>query len=1300
MIQITYIKDRFVGYSQFSEHIHLKAAGFLWDADFKRWTSTDFRPAEKLKNYCDQTALVQIKLMSENTKKAIEESAKVEGSMKIYHPDSITPYPYQIAGVEYMLKRKSVLLADEMGLGKGLEVNTLVFTPKGKKKIGELVVGDEVIGSDGMPTKVLGVFPQGRKALYEIKFNDGFSILADDEHLWRVSSRNNHRSFVLSTQQLIDQELIISLNGKGWNAKRPYSIKTYYKESNGNNKWQIPVVKPIAFESNDVLPIDSYLLGVILGDGCISGRKLEVTLHKNDFSEMLFGFTYTEQKSNKANLRIAHFGSIRKHINDLGIAGKKANNKFIPYAYKYSSVEQRLRLLQGLMDTDGTPLNGDSGTEFCTVSKQLSDDVCELVQSLGGIVRVKTKMPRYTYNGQKKIGQKAYRLNIKLPIGMNPFRLKRKAEKYIHPSKYPVSRYIESIEFKRYGESVCIKVDAKDQLFVAEHGIVTHNTGQALLCMNMRKDVEALIVCPAILKYNWLKEARKWMIGEITAYIYESKKIRYYTRRLTNHNKKTILHIINYDILEKFKERLMGTPYNFIVCDECFVYDTIIDTDSGKMKIGDIVEHRLPVKVLSYNHNLNRLEWKSISRYLKKNTKKKLFRIKHKFGTFICTPNHKIFTLEDGYVRAEEIHENHHLFVVRNDLPKEKKREKYSTILQPQMLRSLEDEPARNSFEGFEILGEQKEIPYCVELSYMQKGLLFKTQDDFLFEKMLRHIQVKSSAHKTSTARDNKNCSTIIEREEKTGCFGSHEKEQSYVQSIIGRKDDNEKQRANISFQRRKFTDNHTAGNIAESLELTCSEYGISYQNKSCEIFIPITSNLLQSGYSHSRNKIGDRGGRKFTQDKEVEIFGQEESGGLECVRVESIEILESSSYDGYAKRKDGSIEVYDLEIEDNHNYFADTSLVSNCHYIKNGEAKRTKIAQELARKAMWKIFITGTPIYNKPKDLYVAMNLIDPNTFGNFFHFASRYCGAKKMNMGGKSIVKFDGASNIDELNQILRSNYMVRRMTKDVLKDLPEKVKDVIVLNEDSLDNLVKQEQNILVKSAQEQERLKAEIAKLREMAKENAAYEAMYKDKVKSLKEAKFKSFGELSRLRKEMGVKKLPYVVEYVKEILENSEDPLSKVVIFGHHTEVLEKLHIAMKKYNPVIITGKISDVDRQKAIGLFKEKNKCRVFIGSMGAAGTGVDGLQNNCNTVVFAELDWTPSLVDQAEARLARIGQTLPVFVYHIVADGSIDSHIAKLMVQKTAVAKEILDYRPDQIYEKFINEATGTKQVAITT
>lgn len=359
-------------------------------------------------------------------------------------------------------------------------------------------------------------------------------------------------------------------------------------------------------------------------------------------------------------------------------------------------------------------------------------------------------------------------------------------------------------------------------------------------------------------------------------------------------------------------------------------------------------------------------------------------------------------------------------------------------------------------------------------------------------------------------------------------------------------------------------------------------------------------------------------------------------------------------------------------------------------HYIKNADAKRTKIAQDLARKARWKIFITGTPIYNKPKDLYVVLNLIDPNMFSSFSQFAQKYCGAKKVKIGkGRSVTKFEGATNVDELNTILRANYMVRRMKKDVLKDLPEKIKDVIVLNEGDLDGIVQKEQKALENSKAAEEKLQREAEQLRELAKDNAQYEALYKDKIKSLREAKFKHFSEISRIRKELAIKKVPYVADFVRETLENDNDPQGKIVVFGHHTEVIETLYEKLKDFNPVKITGKTSDAERQRAIASFKEKNDTRLFIGSMGAAGTGVDGLQNNCNIVVFAELDWTPSLVDQAESRLQRIGQKNTVWVYHIVADGSIDSRIVKLMIEKEAVAKEILDYRPEQIYDKLIND-----------
>ena len=943
---ITFKDSFFSAHSIIDENDKLKRAGFKWDIDKKKWMSTDFRCAETLISYCDSLAVFQIRYVRENLQKAVQKSASAEGSgtIPLYHQPNMIPYPYQQAGVEYMLPRPAVILADQMGLGKMESVDNRLFTPYGRKRIGDVKPGDEVIGSDGNHYKITDVFPQGEKDLYRVTFNDGCSVLVGLEHLWTVFTREvntsrkvgrRDRTIVLTTSQLLNKNLKLKIKGIGWNEKRPYEFSTYYIEKNGNLKWQIPVVKPIEFKNNDILPIDPYLLGLILGDGHIAKGGAKFTIHKDDFDEIFQYYNITQTKNNplRPNVRFCYIdGTVKEELHLLGLKNKRSDTKFIPDIYKYASIEDRISILQGLMDTDGhcmlsskkrTKKDTFSGTEYCSVSEQLADDVCEIVNSLGGIARKKSKIGSYKKDGVKHICKKAYRINIKMPEGINPFRLKRKADRYNPPQKYKVARYIKNIEFEKVGEAVCISVDSPDNLYVTEHAIVTHNTAQALITVNMRHPVEAIIVCPSILKYNWLKEARKWMIGHITVYVYESTKIRYYKARMTKHDKNTTLHIINYDILVKFKDRLMQIPFNFFIADEC--------------------------------------------------------------------------------------------------------------------------------------------------------------------------------------------------------------------------------------------------------------------------------------------------------------------------------------------------------------------------HKMKNQDAIRTKISVELAKKAKWKIFITGTPIYNKPKDLFVTLNLIDPNMFGDKFQFEQRYCGAYK----SKGVTKYAGATNADELNTILRANYMVRRLAKDVMKDLPEKVKDVIVLSEGDLNTIVQKEKKAVEESRVEEEKLTTEIDNLRELAKTNEQYEAEYKERVKKLREIRFKNFGELSRIRKELAIKKTPYVVNFVKEILDNSEDQMSKIVVFGHHTEVLEKLFAELKKYKPVMIIGKTSDSQRQQSINLFSQKNDTRVFIGSMGAAGTGVDGLQNNCNIAVFAELDWTPSLVDQAESRLQRIGQKDTVWVYHIVADESLDSKIIKMMMEKEAVAKDILDYRPEQMYTLLIND-----------
>jgi len=219
------------------------------------------------------------------------------------------------------------------------------------------------------------------------------------------------------------------------------------------------------------------------------------------------------------------------------------------------------------MDTDGHCMfNGSGkflGIEFSTISKQLCDDVVEIVQTLGGIARVKTRIPTYTYNGEKKKGKLAYRVNIKLPKGMNPFRLKRKAERYVEPTKYPTGRYIKNIEKVGFEDSVCISVDSPDKLYVTEHCIVTHNTTSTIIAALETGAKKILIVCPASLKINWEREIANY--SNRTCYIAEGKKF----------STEADFVIVNYDILKNFHSKddkenslLLQSNFELVILDE------------------------------------------------------------------------------------------------------------------------------------------------------------------------------------------------------------------------------------------------------------------------------------------------------------------------------------------------------------------------------------------------------------------------------------------------------------------------------------------------------------------------------------------------------------------------------------------------------------------------------------------------------------------------------------------------------------------------------------------------------------
>ena len=494
------------------------------------------------------------------------------------------PLKHQKEAIQKLVENKKFILADDMGLGKAEFVENMVFTPYGRKRIGDLKIGDKVIGSNGKKCNVRGVYPQGVKDLYRITFNDGVSILVCKEHLFSVKSRSfgyntkNSREkteIVLSVEQMLDNNLFLELNGSKNNLNKKYKFKTYYKESGGNNKWQIPIVKPIEFIS-DELPLNPYLIGLILGDGGITHGSISLTTEDIEIVELVKNILPPNSQivkngsakyGYKLTKKTGHTNPIIQILKKLNLMGCGSHNKFIPNIYKYSSINDRLEILKGLMDTDGTcsiGRNGNfGGTEFSTVSERLCDDVIEIVHSLGGIARKKSRKTNYTYKGEKKEGKKSYRVNIKLPIGMNPFKLKRKNDLYNTPEKYKVGRYIKDIQLEGCGESICISVDSTDNLYVTEHAIVTHNTTSTIIAALESGSKKVLIICPATLKINWKREIENY--SDKSVYIAEGK----------NFSTDADFVIINYDIIKNFHDtkkkgesQILDANFDLVVVDE------------------------------------------------------------------------------------------------------------------------------------------------------------------------------------------------------------------------------------------------------------------------------------------------------------------------------------------------------------------------------------------------------------------------------------------------------------------------------------------------------------------------------------------------------------------------------------------------------------------------------------------------------------------------------------------------------------------------------------------------------------
>lgn len=340
-----------------------------------------------------------------------------------------------------------------------------------------------------------------------------------------------------------------------------------------------------------------------------------------------------------------------------------------------------------------------------------------------------------------------------------------------------------------------------------------------------------------------------------------------------------------------------------------------------------------------------------------------------------------------------------------------------------------------------------------------------------------------------------------------------------------------------------------------------------------------------------------------------------------------------------------------------------DLMALDEAHYVKDPNAKRSKaILGPKARNpipARKRVALTGTPIVNRPVELWPILAWLDYRTWGNFWAYAKRYCNAHYNGYGWD----FRGASNLEELRARLRP-YMLRREKAEVLKDLPEKIREIIVLPRNGLSSLVEEEWAVWNK-------YQGRLASLREEAER--ARQAKDKDELaRILAEIRAVSqvaFNAMSTIRARLAEAKAPKVAAFVKDLLEEKQ----KVVVFAHHRAVLEYLQKALEEYRPVLVWGGMGAQARQAAVDAF-QSGEARVFLGSITAAAEGITLTASD--TLVFAELDWRPGKMLQAEDRVHRIGQDRGVLIYYLVIEDSLEARMANVIASKMGVIRKAVE------------------------
>lgn len=402
---------------------------------------------------------------------------------------------HQRVGIAWLYAVRKGLIADSVG---PQPLDAQVLAPSGWVDMGSLRAGDPVIDPDGSASTVLEVTPRGVQDVYRLEFSDGTWAESTMDHLWKV--RTEKAPYLTR----VGRE---SRDGLNW---RVLPLREAMQWRHGK---AVPLIESPPDFAEQPLPLDPYLLGLLLGDGSLV-RLPSFTNHSKD-KELLTALeralpSGVTAKLIKGNTRCPSYGlsTVRGNssnpltlaLRELGLMGHRSHEKFVPSVYKWASAKTRLAVLQGLMDTDGNWASGS--VEFSSSSKQLAEDVADLARSLG--LRTsgpKVRQTSYVYLGEKRTGRPAYRVFIAERADCRVFRLERKLREQPRQRvrglegvnvgarkdwqrDQPV-KWIRSVTYSRTVPVQCIRVSALSGLYVTDNWTVTHNTGKTIVAAGL-----------------------------------------------------------------------------------------------------------------------------------------------------------------------------------------------------------------------------------------------------------------------------------------------------------------------------------------------------------------------------------------------------------------------------------------------------------------------------------------------------------------------------------------------------------------------------------------------------------------------------------------------------------------------------------------------------------------------------------------------------------------------------------------------------------------------------------------------